>query len=106
MSTVLQWTGREVRALREARRMSVREFAAHLGVSDRMVSKWEAQRCDLAKRGLGSADFMIMPSPGCPGRPASRQCRCRPRPGRVELHRWRGGFCPHWTVEGGCTPGA
>jgi transcriptional regulator with XRE-family HTH domain len=42
MSTVPQWTGREVRALREARRMSVREFAAHLGVSDRMVSKWEA----------------------------------------------------------------
>jgi DNA-binding XRE family transcriptional regulator len=42
MSTVLQWSGREVRALREARRMSVREFAAHLGVSDRMVSKWEA----------------------------------------------------------------
>lgn len=36
------WSGREVRALREARRMSVREFAAHLGVSDRMVSKWEA----------------------------------------------------------------
>ena len=42
MSTVPQWSGREVRALREARRMSVREFAAHLGVSDRMVSKWEA----------------------------------------------------------------
>jgi len=36
------WTGREVRALREARRVSVRAFAAHLGVSDRMVSKWEA----------------------------------------------------------------
>lgn len=36
------WTGYEVRLLREARRMSVREFAAHLGVSDRMVSKWEA----------------------------------------------------------------
>jgi hypothetical protein len=42
MSTVPQWSGREVRALRAARRMSVREFAAHLGVSDRMVSKWEA----------------------------------------------------------------
>ena len=41
-STVPLWSGREVRALREARRMSVREFAAHLGVSDRMVSKWEA----------------------------------------------------------------
>jgi transcriptional regulator with XRE-family HTH domain len=42
MSTVPQWTGREVKALREARRMSVREFAAHLGVGDRMVSKWES----------------------------------------------------------------
>jgi DNA-binding transcriptional regulator YiaG len=40
--TVLRWSGVEVRALREARRMSVREFAEHLGVSDRMVSKWEA----------------------------------------------------------------
>jgi transcriptional regulator with XRE-family HTH domain len=36
------WTGRETRILRQARRMSVREFAEHLGVSDRMVSKWEA----------------------------------------------------------------
>ena len=36
MPTVPLWSGREVRALREARRMSVREFAAHLGVSDRM----------------------------------------------------------------------
>jgi formylglycine-generating enzyme required for sulfatase activity len=42
MSAVAKWSGREVRALREARRMSIREFAAHLGVSDRMVSKWEA----------------------------------------------------------------
>ncbi len=40
--TVKQWSGKEVRALREARRMSIREFAAHLGVSDRMVSKWES----------------------------------------------------------------
>lgn len=41
MTMVQQWSGREVRALREARRMSVRDFAAHLGISDRMVSKWE-----------------------------------------------------------------
>jgi hypothetical protein len=40
--TVDRWSGREVRALRDAKRMSLREFAAHLGVSDRMVSKWEA----------------------------------------------------------------
>lgn len=42
MTTVRKWSGRETRALREAKRMSVREFAAHLGVSDRAVSKWEA----------------------------------------------------------------
>ncbi|MFF4992020.1 SUMF1/EgtB/PvdO family nonheme iron enzyme [Streptosporangium saharense] len=36
------WSGVEVRALREAKRMSIRAFAAHLGVSERMVSKWEA----------------------------------------------------------------
>jgi hypothetical protein len=41
-ATVQRWSGKEVRALREARRMSIREFAKHLGVSDRMVSKWEA----------------------------------------------------------------
>lgn len=40
--TVHRWSGREVRALRDAKRMSLREFAAHLGISDRMVSKWEA----------------------------------------------------------------
>ena len=42
MGTIPQWTGKEIRALRSARRMSVRDFAEHLGVSDRMVSKWEA----------------------------------------------------------------
>jgi formylglycine-generating enzyme required for sulfatase activity len=40
--TVPQWSGREVRALRAARRMSLREFADHLGVSKRVVTKWEA----------------------------------------------------------------
>lgn len=42
MATVLRWSGAEIRALREAKRMSIREFAAHLGVSDCMISKWEA----------------------------------------------------------------
>lgn len=42
ITTVERWSGREIRALRQAKRMSIREFAAHLGVSDRMVSKWEA----------------------------------------------------------------
>lgn len=39
---VQRWTGRESRALREAKRVSVRQFARELGVSDRAVSKWEA----------------------------------------------------------------
>src|SRR5260370_30310280 len=42
MTTIRIWSGREIRALREARRMSQRDFAAHLGISERMVSKWEA----------------------------------------------------------------
>jgi transcriptional regulator with XRE-family HTH domain len=36
------WTGREIRCMRQAMRLSVREFAGTLGVSERMVSKWEA----------------------------------------------------------------
>ncbi|MBF6456027.1 orotidine 5'-phosphate decarboxylase / HUMPS family protein [Nocardia cyriacigeorgica] len=40
-SVVARWTGYEARALREATRMSVREFAAHLGVNDAAVSNWE-----------------------------------------------------------------
>jgi formylglycine-generating enzyme required for sulfatase activity len=43
---VVRWTGRETKALRLAHRMTVRGFAARIGVSDRMVSKRE-------KRGLG-----------------------------------------------------
>jgi len=36
------WSGREIRALREAQRLSQREFAARLGINERMVAKWEA----------------------------------------------------------------
>jgi transcriptional regulator with XRE-family HTH domain/tetratricopeptide (TPR) repeat protein len=39
---IRKWTGRESRALREAMRLSLRDFADRLGVSDRAVSKWEA----------------------------------------------------------------
>ncbi|MFI1097333.1 multiprotein-bridging factor 1 family protein [Streptomyces sp. NPDC020917] len=42
MVTVQSWSGREARLLRAAMRMSIRDFAAHLGVSDRVISKWEA----------------------------------------------------------------
>lgn len=41
MAMVDQWTGLHTRALRRAMRMSVRIFAAHLGVAVRTVSKWE-----------------------------------------------------------------
>jgi transcriptional regulator with XRE-family HTH domain len=55
VSMVPLWSGREVRALRAARRMSVREFATHLGVSDRMVSKWEAGGDAIRPRPLNQA---------------------------------------------------
>jgi transcriptional regulator with XRE-family HTH domain len=42
VTAVQKWTGREARALREAMRMSVRDFASRLGISARAVSKWEA----------------------------------------------------------------
>ena len=37
---VARWTGREAAALRLARRMSVRAYAAHLGVSAATISNW------------------------------------------------------------------
>ncbi|MGW0829511.1 helix-turn-helix domain-containing protein [Streptomyces prunicolor] len=39
--SVSRWTGREAGLLRQALRMSVRTYAAHLGVGIRTVSKWE-----------------------------------------------------------------
>ncbi|GAA4010602.1 hypothetical protein GCM10022247_36020 [Allokutzneria multivorans] len=38
---VRTWTGRETRALRDARRMSAKEFAAHLGFDEKAVLGWE-----------------------------------------------------------------
>lgn len=55
MATVIRWTGREVRALRHAKRMSLRAFAAHLGVSERMVSKWEAGGENIVPRPVNQA---------------------------------------------------
>ncbi|PPI89045.1 SUMF1/EgtB/PvdO family nonheme iron enzyme [Nocardia nova] len=55
ITTVKRWTGAEVRALRDARRMSIIEFAAHLGVSDRMVSKWEAGGAKISPRPVNQA---------------------------------------------------
>ncbi|MGC4891202.1 hypothetical protein [Micromonospora sp. DT227] len=51
MHVVTAWTGRHARALRLASRMTFDDFAAHLGVSTRGVTKWEAQPdADLAMR--------------------------------------------------------
>ena len=55
MTTVQRWSGVEVRALRDAMRMSIREFAAHLGVSERMISKWEAGRENIRPRPVNQA---------------------------------------------------
>lgn len=48
VAMVVRWSGRQARALREARRMSVRAFAAHLGVTVAAVSNWE-KRADQAR---------------------------------------------------------
>ncbi|MFJ2775951.1 SUMF1/EgtB/PvdO family nonheme iron enzyme [Kitasatospora sp. NPDC087315] len=55
MATVETWTGTEVRALRQAKRMSIESFAAHLGISARMVSKWEARGADITPRPVNQA---------------------------------------------------
>ncbi|SNR29231.1 Formylglycine-generating enzyme, required for sulfatase activity, contains SUMF1/FGE domain [Haloechinothrix alba] len=55
MATVQHWSGVEVRALRDAKRMSIREFAAHLGVSERMISKWEAGGESITPRPVNQA---------------------------------------------------
>ncbi|WP_107046686.1 SUMF1/EgtB/PvdO family nonheme iron enzyme [Streptomyces albus] len=55
MATVERWTGVEVRALRQAKRMSIEAFAGHLGVSSRMVSKWEARGQAIQPRPVNQA---------------------------------------------------
>jgi hypothetical protein len=40
VSLVGNWTGFEATLLRLARRMTVRQFAAHLGVTSRMITRW------------------------------------------------------------------
>ncbi|RLV09996.1 DNA-binding protein [Streptomyces griseocarneus] len=47
---VERWTGREARLLRLAGRMTVRKFAAEIGVSDRMISKWEGGGANITPR--------------------------------------------------------
>ncbi len=47
MGTQSQWTGHEARQLRIALRLSVRAFAARLGIAERTVSKWEKAGRDI-----------------------------------------------------------
>ena len=42
VTVVGQWTGQEASALRHALRLTIRDFAEHLGVAERTVAKWEA----------------------------------------------------------------
>jgi DNA-binding XRE family transcriptional regulator len=39
---VARWTGQEASALRQALRMTILDFADHLGVAERTVANWEA----------------------------------------------------------------
>lgn len=55
MATVEQWTGREAKALRTAKRMSLEAFAAHLGVSPRTLSTWESRGENITIRAVNQA---------------------------------------------------
>jgi len=52
---IAHWTGRESRALREAKRMTIVEFASRLGISDRMISKWEFGGATVRPRPMNQA---------------------------------------------------
>ncbi|TDD10618.1 helix-turn-helix domain-containing protein [Saccharopolyspora terrae] len=55
MATVQKWTGIEIKALRTAKRMSLVEFAAHLGISERQLSNWEKAGPDITPRPVNQA---------------------------------------------------
>jgi tetratricopeptide (TPR) repeat protein len=50
MITIERWTGREAKALRLARRMTLRAFATHLGIAERTLSTWEMRGPSVAIR--------------------------------------------------------
>lgn len=50
MTTVTTWTGWEANALRKALRMSVTDFAEHLGAARRTVAKWSSRGRDIQLR--------------------------------------------------------
>jgi len=50
MASVPCWAGAETKMLRQAMRLSIRAFAAHLGVDARLVNKWEARGSSITLR--------------------------------------------------------
>jgi len=50
MTTMTTWTGWEANALRKALRMSVTDFAEHLGAARRTVAKWSSRGRDIQLR--------------------------------------------------------
>ncbi|GAB1691898.1 hypothetical protein [Krasilnikovia sp. M28-CT-15] len=50
MTTVTTWTGWEANALRKALRMSVTDFAEHVGAARRTVAKWSCRGRDIQLR--------------------------------------------------------
>jgi DNA-binding transcriptional regulator YiaG len=44
MGVAEPWSGREAAALRQAHRMSIRAYAAHLGVAIATVANWDSRR--------------------------------------------------------------
>ena len=55
MPLVTRWTGRETKALREALRMTTADLGHKLGVSDRIVARWEAQAVEASIRPVNQA---------------------------------------------------
>lgn len=50
MAIVRVWTGREATVLRQALRLSIRDFAARFGVGARTVSNWAARQDHITPR--------------------------------------------------------
>ena len=55
MPLVTRWTGRETKALRQALRMTTAELGHKLGVSDRIVARWESHNGDSSIRPVNQA---------------------------------------------------
>ena len=87
MTIVDKWTGLEVRALREARRMTLAQFAEVIGVTERMVTAWEARGESITPRAANqeALDKMLSTSPPLrstctSASPAPPESRSYPRP--------------------------